>query len=42
MGYFVGKPEGMDHLEDPGVERRMGIQKVKWGGGFGVEWFGSE
>jgi len=35
MGYYVGKPEGKDHLEDPGVERRMGIQEAKWGEGGG-------
>ena len=32
----MGKPEGKDHLEDPGVERRMGLQEVEWGGGGGV------
>jgi len=34
----VGKPEGRDHLEDPGVDERITLRRIfgNWKGG--IEW----
>jgi hypothetical protein len=39
----VGKPEGRDHLEDPGIGGRIQLKWIlrKWVGGHGLERCGS-
>jgi hypothetical protein len=36
---LVGKPEGKNHLEDPGIEGRIILKWIfsKWNGGHGLD-----
>jgi hypothetical protein len=41
--YIVGKPDGKNHLEDPGFDGRIILRWIfwKWDGGQGLDWTGS-
>jgi len=43
-GVLVGKPEGKNHLEDPGVDGRIILRWIfrKWEWGHGLDRCGSE